>query len=385
MTSKAESPKVEFDRRDPAVVSLASAVPLTFVRDSSGSVKSTYSGVTVYVDRQSDVSIQPGETYFVRLKDKRIESNCYFAIPIEKVGAEFFLEMSVPDRFEFLKRIFMKGGKPSIELANALMKCSPELCETLTKSGMLLQMNCEMNNVAAMYKQKLDNANATIRQKDADIAKLREKLAQKSVKPNREEVEVLRKALTESEAKVAEMEGVRKSMEEQVSELGRTISDMASAGESEKKELEAKLEESRKSLAVALEERDSALKSKAEEMEGKERLIDALSRKLAEFRRTAVHPEASLPAYMQVFRPGVTVRRDSEHTISSDWFVADRYRVLMSGDMKRIRIAPDENGGVECSNYTLTIPKLESVSRFTSVTYLKAEFAPDMSSVEVVL
>lgn len=350
MTSTSAAPKVDFDPRDPAVMEASSAVPLTFVRDASGSVSSTYSGIAVYVDGQSEIEIQPGETYFVRLDDKRIESDCYYAVPMKKVGADFFLEMSVSDRMKFLHDVFMHGGKPSKELLEAIERCSPEICERLSKGGELLMKNCELNNTAAMYKGKLDNANATIRQRDAEISKLREKLAQKSAKATgKEEAVALRKALADSEAKVAEMEMGRKELADGLAEAERS--------------------------------RDTALK----EMDEKDRLIDALSRKLSEFRRSSAHPEESIPVYTNLFRPGVTIRRDSERTISSDWFTSPRYKVLMSGDMKRIRIVPDSEGGVECRNYTLSIPKLESVSHFTSVAYLRAEFAPDMSSVEVVL
>lgn len=338
MTAVARRNVVAYDLTEPNTQGLSSSVPITFELDGKGSVAGRYSGYPVYVDRNSNMEVNAGDTFFVRLKDKTVESGCFFAVPVKPVDADFFVELCTDDKMQFLRSVFMAGGKPADALIDAIVRSSPEICGSLERSSDIIQRNIDSSNAASMYKTKLDNANETIRRKDGEIAKLKERISAKETdgETRREDMRALKKTVSELEARVVE------------------LTEALSATERERDDIRG-------------------------ESEGKDCLIGSLGDRISELTRSEPQPSAGGP------RPAFTVRRDSEATISSDWFTDQRYRVMMSGDTTRLLITPDPEGEVLCEGYALRIPRLATVRPFSGMTYLRTVFSSDMGSLEVVL
>lgn len=382
MTAMAKRQTPTYDLSDPAIQGLSAAVPLTFESDPKGSVSSRHSGYPVYVDRSSTMEINPGDTFFVRLKDKTVESGCFFAVPVKPVDAGFFVELCTDDKMAFLRSVFMAGGKPSEALIDAIVESSPEICDSLQRSSDVLQKNIDSSNAAVMYKTKLDNANETIRKKNDEIAKLRGQISAKASdgEVRKEDLKALRNTVSEQEQRIAELNGA------------------LSVSKGEVESLRNELELSKEAVVTAQRERDEALeRSEAQpqmsqevdelvsKLSERDRLIGSLGERIADLTKANSVAHSCVPAYETVFRPAVTVRRDSGITLSSDWFTHARYRVMMSGDMAKLLIRPDDDGEVVCEGYSLRIPRLATIKPFVRTSYLEAEFSPDMGSVEVVL
>ena len=433
----AKKPTIEYDIVEVDMQSTGLIVPMTFDTDAKGSVFGRYNGYAVYKDRDSPIDLEPKKTYFVRLKDKTVESGCYFAFGMREVDTQFFLEACTNDKMAFLQSVFMKGGKPTEALLDGIAKCSPEIVERLEKGPELLQRSTDMSGTVSMYKTKLDNANESLRKKNEEIRKLKEQVKTKSSKDEgaKDEVKNLKRELTDSESKVRELADALVKSEEQVATRNGTISNMEFAMNLERQELVDRVdqaERARDAVIKARKEKEDALERRSKELDERERemgsvtvgvseeayegvhkelelarqnldeqtaltealsvqveerdrLIASLSQRISELTKANTEVRSRIPAYEMVFRPNVTVRRDSRTTISSDWFTESRYTVLMSGDAKRLLIRPDPDGSVTCSGFALSIPKLASIRTYTGPTYLDTEFAPDMGSVEVVL
>lgn len=380
---------IDYNIAEPATKALAASVPLTFRKDSKGSVCSTYGGNAVYIDRDAAIPVNAGDTFFVTLKDKTIESGCWFATPIRKVDADFFMEQCVKDRNAFLESVLLRGGKVSDELIDILTRCSPDINEKLTRGEGLMCANQDLQSSVLMYKSKLENANATIRKKDAEIDKLKAQLSKKSAEKSDSSAA---KKLDAMKAKVAELENANavlkadlEYMTSERNELENAIAEMASCKQGLLQDVArvseeiARKDSEMKNLQEELASKEDALA----EMDEKDRLIDALSAQVSSLRKSGSHPEQRVSPYATVFRPGITIRRDSEGTISSDWFTAPRYKVLVSGDLARMRIYPSEDGDIECAGYALKMPRLEEIAPFSGQEYLQSDFDADMSAVEV--
>lgn len=387
MSAAAKKSVIDYNIAEPATRAMASAVPLTFRKDGKGNVCSSYGGYAVYVDRDAELPVNPGDSYFVTLKDKTVESGCYFAIPVKKVDAEFFLEQCVDDRMEFLESILLRGGKVSDELIDILTKCSPEINEKLTHGEGLMCANQDLQNNVQMYKSKLENANATIRKKDGEIDKLKAQLSKKtSAKADAPKDDGLKQRVGELEGENRSLKADLESMASERDELENAIAEMASYKQGLMQDVARVSEEiARKDIEIArLKTELDSLRSAPADAE-KDRLIESLSSKLAELNRSASHPEERMSPYKTVFRPGITVRRDVKGSLSSDWFTEPRYKVLMTGDLTRVRIFPCEDGDIECECHTLRMPRLEEIAPFCGQEYLHADFDRDMSAVEVSL
>lgn len=437
MTMAARKQTVELEVAAMDSQSVGPIVPMTFDADSKGSVFGRYNGYTVYKDRDSPIDLESNHTYYVRLKDKTLESGCYFAIGIREVDASFFLNLTTGDKMAFLQSVFFKGGKPSDALLEGLSRSSPEICDRLERGSELIEKQVNLNDTINMYKTKLDNANQSLRKKNDEIRKLKEQVNSRQSKDGqpKDDSKELRKELSESENRVRELEESLAGYEEQVARLNGTISNMEFSMNLERQELVDRVdqaERARDAVVKARREREEALDRRERELDERERnmgapvigvseeayegvhaeldralseldsvreensglvsqmaqrdrLIDALGTRISELTKANTEVRSHIPAYETVFRPNVTVRRDSRTTVSSDWFTEPRYTVLMSGDASRLLIRPDPEGKVECTGYALNIPKLATLRPFDGNTYLKADFAPDMGSVEVVL
>ena len=440
----AKKPTLDYEIVQVDTQSFGTVVPLTFDTDSKGSVIGRYNGYAVYRDRESPMDFEPGHTYYVRLKDKTLESGCYFAIGLREVDSGFFIGLNTDDKILFLQSVFMKGGKPSDALLEGIARSSPEICDRLERGSEILQRTSDMSDTVAMYKTKLDNANQSLRKKNEEIRKLKDQVKAKVVRDDnaKDDVRDLRKELSESDSKVRELTDALVKSEEQVATLNGTISNMEFAMNLERQELMDRVDQAerakdavikaRKEKEEALDRRSRELDERERKMEPKvvgvseeayegvhreledtrsrmdaikaeldaqtelntslsteveerDRLIESLSQRISELTRANAEVRTHIPVYETVFRPNVTVRRDSKTTVSSDWFTEPRYRVLMSGDASRLLISPDPEGEVICSGYALNIPKLAMLRPFNGCTYLHTDFAPDMGSVEVVL
>lgn len=435
MTMAVKKPTVGYEVAQVDTQSVGLIAAVTFDTDAKGCVVSRYNGYPVFKDRDSPMDFEPNHVYYVRLKDKTLESGCYFAYGIKEVGASFFLELDTEDKLAFLQSVFLKGGKPSDALMDALIDSCPEICERLERGSELIRKQTDLADSVNMYKTKLDNANQSLRKKNEEIRKLREQVKAKVPKDEtpKDDTKELRKELSESENRVKELTEALVKSEEQVATLNGTISNLEFAMNLERQELVDRVDQAersrdavikaRKEKEEALDRRERELDERAQKMEPKvigvseeayegvhaelertraeldsvrsenvvlssqlsdrDRLIESLGTKISE--QMKVGNDNRLPAYETVFRPNVTVRRDSKTTISSDWFTEPHYTVLMTGDGTRLLIKPDPEGRVDCSGYSLIIPKLATLRPYTGFNYLKAEFAPDMGSVEVVL
>lgn len=385
MSVAAKKSVIDYNISEPATKAMAASVPLTFRKDSKGNICSSYGGYAVYVDRDAELAVNPGDSFFVSLKDKTIESGCYFAIPLKKVDAEFFLEQCVDNRMEFLESVLLRGGKVSDEMIDILTKCSPEINEKLTHGEGLMCANQDLQSNVQMYKSKLDNANTTIRKKDAEIDKLKAQLSKKSPeKPDSGASKKLAEAKEKAEAVMKENTSLKANLESMTAErneLENAIAEMASYKQGLAQDIARVSEE--------VSQKDAEIRRLSAELKAgdgeKDRLIEALSAQIAELRKAASRPEERLSPYETVFRPKITIRRDAKGSISSDWFTEPRYKVLMTGDLTRMRIIPCEDGDVECKGFTLRLPRLEEIDPFVGQAYLPAEFDPDMSAVEVSL
>ena len=200
----------------------ADTVPILFSKGPEGTPIGDHEGRRVYPEQVNGRTVGDGDTWFVSL---RPDGDCYRAVPIRQVDADFLLDLSVEDRMGFLRSVFIKGDRVSEDLVKVLTESAPEIVQRLDMGSRVLDRNSELSELANMYRVKLDNANAAIRQRDSEIAKLRERINTPS---DRGDHGRAKKELSEARGRIAELETLLRESEGKVSELSARLEESES-------------------------------------------------------------------------------------------------------------------------------------------------------------
>lgn len=329
--------------------------PIRLERKNNGTV-SRFGGQWVYLDAQADFMFNRGEVWMCELKEG--SRSRLYARPLMCVDADFIMGLSVPNRFELLVNLFLAGGKSGKVLDDVVARVDPGEIAMLAAKDSLYDENGRLR--------------AELESSDAAVGRL----------------------TAERDGLQTEIVRLRSMLESPPSAPGEHVPtdlEIELAGRVES--LKGELETARRDLASVTDTcrtKDSAMDSLKEQISNLNAFIDdrdcrvsALEDENAELRRRS-EESAPNPAPRRM-RPGITVRRDSPNTISSDWLTHDRYRVVLNGSLDRMRVYPDPDGNVRCDNYALDVPFVNGLRPFKGMAYLEAVFSDDMGYMEVVL
>lgn len=246
----------------------------------------------------------------------------------------------------------------------------------------IAELTNEIGKMKNQSKQKGETENKKLKD---EMAKLTEANGKLSTELSRTEEQLKSKA-DELEASTEELKAAAEELKAKENGLTQMAEELKTAGE-ELDRLKAEIDSLKTVQQTVPDDRDQRIKELEEQLEKvtkeSEDNICLLIEQLKRYENGSDAANIFLKL-KKAQKPAFSIRRHEPDTLSSDWFTAERYKVVMSGDFNRLLITPDEAGRIKCKDYTLKIPGMGKLHPHVR-TYCDVVMDPETETVVVCL